>query len=438
MNKKLMCVLAVALLCAVMATPLFAGGQTDKGAAKTGEIQGNLRILYPGTSDIEKEIALDIERITKQKYPKINFEFMFLVWADIEKKMAVMVQAKDYPDLMQVQDVVNAVAMDALEPLDDWMKKSGLTADKFYAAPLDYMKVNGVTYAVPGTAVAYAHTFNTDLLKGAGYSLDKLNTWDDVKAAVKAMTKDGVSGYAMANGGEGRFAFRDFMMVCLSNDVNPDDVSPASKAKYLEVLTFFNDLAPSMPESQVTWLYPELFKAWEAGKVGIIHTGSYFTANLVPHGVTAMPKTTAVAFPKGPSAKDRKAMVGACGYAMFKGSTQKEAAWKAVETIFSTEVLGKWAGSLGLPAAKYITSDIMSTWAQKIYPSCAADHVRLMGEFSSAIDKYGVAMPKIVGQKAMEKVVQGSLVKMMSKQITPEQAYEEIKTGIEQVKSSLK
>jgi len=80
---------------------------------------------------------------------------------------------------------------------------------------------------------------------------------------------------------------------------------------------------------------------------------------------------------------------------------------------------------------------MMLSWAQKIYPDCAADHARLMGEFSAAIDKYGVAMPRIVGQKAMEKVVQGSLVKMMSKQITPEQAYEEIKVGIEQVKASL-
>jgi len=436
MAKKLMCVLAV-LFCFVSLSPVFAGGQADKGAAKTAEIQGNLRILYPGTSDIEREIALDIERVTKEKYPKINFEFMYLVWADIEKKMAVMVQAKDYPDLMQVQDVVNAVAMDALEPLDSWMKNSALTPDRFLAAPLDYMKVDGVQYAIPGLAVAYAHVVNTDLLSKAGYSIDKLNSWEDVKGAVKAMTKGDVYGYAMANGGEGRFAFRDFMMVCLSNDVNPDDVSPASKAKYIEVLKLFNDIAPYTPQSQVTWLYPELFKAWEAGRTGMMHTGSYFTANLAPHGVTTMPKTKVVVFPKGPSAKERKAMVGASGYAMFKGSTQKDAAWKAMETIFSDEVLGKWAGSLGLPAAKYITSDMMLSWAQKIYPDCAADHARLMGEFSAAIDKYGVAMPRIVGQKAMEKVVQGSLVKMMSKQITPEQAYEEIKVGIEQVKASL-
>jgi len=329
--------------------------------------------------------------------------------------------------------------MDALEPLDDWMENSDLTKNRFFNAPLEYMQIDGKTYAVPGLNVVYTHVVNTDLLNRAGYSVEDLETWEDVKAAARDISAlgDDIYGYAMANGGEGRFAFRDFMMVCLSNGVQPDDTSSESKEKYIEVLQLFKDLAPYMPASQVTWLYPELFRAWESGKIGMMHTGVYFTANLVPHGVSAMPKTTSVVFPKGPSANDRAAMVGSTGFAMFKGSSQKEESWKVIETIFSPEILAKWAGTIGLPAARYITDEQMLVWAKKSYPDAYLEHSRLMSEFSANGDAYGIPMPKILGQKPMEKVVQQVLIDMMSGRISVEKAYDDIKVGIDRIKKDL-
>ncbi len=442
-------------LAVIMAVTMFAGcGQQaaptqdqqattveTSAAAETTEpapeeISANLRFLWPGTSEAEKKISENIKAEVSKQYPKVNIEFISLVWADIEKKLTVMVNTKDYPDLMQIQDVTNPVAMDALEPLDGYLNDK-VKAEDYIKATLDYMTIDGKLYAIPGTAVIYAHAMNTELLGNAGYKPEDLKSWDDVRAAVKAMSKDGKSGYSMANGGTGRFTFRDLMMVSLANGITPDDTSDASKAKYLEVLNLFNDMADSMPKSQVTWLYPELYKAWEANSVGIIHTGAYYSANVITHGTTNFARTVMMPFPKGPSADKQQVMVGSAGISIIKGSTQKEAAWKVVEIIMSPAILGEWAGNLGVSAKKTITSADTDPHVKAAYPTVADEHQRLIAEFQKAADTYGVPMPKILGQPQMEIVVQGAMVKMLDKKITPEQAYDEIKKGIDNVKAEL-
>ena len=47
-------------------------------------------------------------------------------------------------------------------------------------------------------------------------------------------------------------------------------------------------MAAYMPEAQSAWQYPELFQAWNEGNIAIMHTGSFFTGNLISHGDEAM------------------------------------------------------------------------------------------------------------------------------------------------------
>ncbi|MHB8063945.1 MAG: extracellular solute-binding protein [Ruminiclostridium sp.] len=280
---------------------------------------------------------------------------------------------------------------------------------------------------------------NTELFKAASIEPQSMKSWDDVIAAVKAISKDGVSGYSMANGGEGRFTFRDFMMISLSNGFTPDDTSDATKSKYLETLTFIKNLSPYMPKSQSTWLYPELFKAWEAGTVGMMHTGAYFTANVISHGKEAMKRTEIVPMPAGPSSDKQTIMVGSNGYAMMAGSTQKEAAWKFIEVALSEPILGKLCGSLNVPAVNYLSDEVLLKYAKVAYgDDVGAQHIELVKAFQAAADKMGVPMPAILGQSAMEKVLQGAIVKLTSDSVSPEQAYQEIKKGIDAVKEQQK
>jgi multiple sugar transport system substrate-binding protein len=410
------------------------------GFAKSSskDISANLRILYPGTSEIEKAWAENLKKAVTEKYPKIKIEYIYLSWADLEKKLAVMIAAKDYPDMMDVLDVVNPVAMDALEPLDGYLKGSTIKLSDYSPGYMNYSRYNGKLYSIPWQGITYAHVVNTDLLEAAGYKISDLKSWDAVKAAVKAISKNGKCGYAMANGGTGRFSFRDFMMICLSNDVQPDDVSIASKKKYIEVLSFLNDLAPYMPKSQVTWLYPELFKAWGAGDVGIMHSGSYFTANAVSHSTTIVAKTRAFVFPQGPSATKPQAMVADAGFAIIKGSKQKEAAWKVIEVINSPEMAARIGGAINLPATSKVNMKVLKEVAKATYPQSYQGHLTLLNDFSMIAQKYGVPQPRIIGQPQMEMVIQVAIIKMLDGKLSPESAYDEIRNGILKVKEEVK
>lgn len=422
------------LLAAFIFTLVF--GMT--GAAKNAsDISANLRILYPGTSEVEKAWSESVRKAVTEKYPNIKLEFIYLNWSDIEKKLAVMVAAGDYPDMMEIQDVVNPVAMDALEPLDAYLN-SKINKRKYSPGYLEYSKVGGKLYSIPLLGIVYGHVVNEDLLKAAGYKVDGLKSWDAVIAAAKAMAKNGKYGYAMANGGTGRFAFRDFMMLCLSNDLRPDDVSDASKTKYLEVLKLVNDLTPYMPKSQVNWLYPELFKAWGAGSVGIMHTGTYFTANAIPHSKEIVGKTRAFVFPKGPSAKKSQAMVANVGFAIIKGSKQKEAAWKVMEIINSDQLVAKIGGAMHLPAALKMNQTALEESAKQSYPESYRGHLTLIKDFAAIAKKYGVPQPQILGQPQMEMLVQGAILKMQNDDLTPAAAYDEIRKGIQKVKDEMK
>ena len=445
------------LMCLLMGLSTFTGcGNTSSASSSTGSaaaansagnqdtnLKANLRVLYPGTTDLEKEIATEMQTELKKKYPNINVEYLFLSWSDIEKKLAVMTQSNDYPDVMQVQDVTNAVAMGALEPIQPYIEKSkDYKMSMFSQVGLKADTVKGTLYAAPFSLIPYSHIVNKDLFKSVGIDPTSMKSWDDVEAAVAKIGGTGASGFAMANGGEGRFCFRDFMMMALSNGFTPNDTSAQTKQKYIETLEFVKKMASYMPKSESTWQYPELYKAWGTGKVGMMHTGTYFTANAVAHGTQSLDFTQVVPMPAGPSSVTKKPvlMVGSNAYAIVAGSKQKEAAWKFIEVALSEPVLGKLCGSLNIPAVNYISDATLKKYAEQEFSKYGSEvgdkHITLMKEFQKAANEYGVPMPSIVGQPAMEKVVQGALVKVIDGSLSPAQAYDQIKKGIDQVKAS--
>lgn len=433
--KKLLALL-VCLMLALSAVPALA----LEGDA---ELTGDLRILYPGTSDLEKEVALDMEETMKELYPNVSVEFMYLVWADIETKLAVMVQSGDYPDAMQIQDVVNPVAMGALEPIQSYIEASdSMKMDDFVQVALEANSVDDVLYAVPMSLIVYSHIVDNNVFADAGYDPAEIKDWTALKEALlKIGEGEGKYGYAMANGGEGRFTFRDFEMITLSNGFTPDDTSEETKPAYLEALQLIADLSPVMPESQSTWLYPELFKAWETGDVAMMHTGSYYTANAVAHGVNSMDFTSIMPMPAGPSNDSPVLMVGTNGYAMIAGSQYKDATWAFIEVAMSEPILGKLCGSLNAPAVTYLSDEVLAKYADIAYGSygegVGEKHIRLVKEFQTAASEYGVPMPAILGQVSMQKPIQEAIIKLNNGECSVEEAYEIIKTGIDEIKDSL-
>ena len=84
-----------------------------------------LRVVFPGTSETEKQGSLRLKTLAESKFPDIKIEFMYIGWPDLEKKLSVMLPGGDIPDLVQQQEATTLVAMDALEPLDGYLSRPG-------------------------------------------------------------------------------------------------------------------------------------------------------------------------------------------------------------------------------------------------------------------------------------------------------------------------
>jgi ABC-type glycerol-3-phosphate transport system substrate-binding protein len=412
---------------------LFVGFMTLAAIAEAGT---TLRVVFPGTSETEKQGAVRLKQLAESKFPDIKIEMMYIGWPDLEKKLSVMLPGGDIPDLVQQQEATNLVAMGALEPLDSYLARpdSALKKAQFYEGVWDYSVYDGKVYTIPIRAISYGLIVREDLLTQAGMKLGDLKTWDDMKKAAKAMTKGDVYGYGYPLGLP-RFAWREGPYIAgYSNDFDLSDTSEATKAKYLQMLRLFKDLQPSMSPTTKVMGLREAFQAWGLGNIAMMATGDFFVANLYPINPKILKVSRVVAYPKGPSATKPRAPVANVGWAMFKGSKHKEQAWKVLSLFCSLENLTEESAMLNTPARRDIDMGKLAQAAARFYPDAVEDNKRIINDFVTNAHPVGVPMRKILRREEMEVAFQKIMIEMLDGKLTPEQAYERIKAEIDKIK----
>lgn len=413
-------------------------GETDNNTIDWKTVQADIRFVYPGTSESEKELAEQFKSKMKEKYPNVNIEYMYLSWSDMEKKLAVMINSNDYPDILQTQDVTNLVQLDALEDLAPYFEQDNeFKKDNFLPGTLEYSSQDGKIYSIPNLANTFSLIVNEEMLKGAGMKVEELKTWADVEKAAQLMTKDGKFGFGYPLG-TARFAFRVPFTAAYSNDLILSDTSDDSKQKYMETLEHLKTLEQYQPKAHLTWGYPEMFRAYSNGEVGMIAAGSFFTANVYSINPDIVKVSRTIAYPKGPSASEAKAPVSSVGIGMFKGSKNKEVAWRLMQEWSSQEFNSSQAAVVNVTAVKSTSLDEVVKKAEKIYPKAIEGHKVILNDFNTLLSESGVPMEKIQGQSEMEVVVQENMAKLLTGKTTPEETYSLIKDGIDQVKSKFK
>jgi ABC-type glycerol-3-phosphate transport system substrate-binding protein len=137
------------------------------------------------------------------------------------------------------------------------------------------------------------------------------------------------------------------------------------------MLQFYKDMAPYMPRAQVTWAYPEMFTAFCNGKIGLIANGNYFSANVYSINPEIMKVSRALPYPRGPSATSVKggSLLSSAGYAIVKGSKNKEAAWNVLKVFNDLELSAKSAASVNMTAKNTVTTEMVGKYAKDVYPT---------------------------------------------------------------------
>ena len=185
---------AAALLCATLALGLGAcsGGSKDKSAqaskmytwVSNESDRAQWDTFVKGVQETDSNFKLDIEGPSFQDY-----------WTKIKTRMS----SADAPCIVTTQAARAQELGELLTPLDDLAKEAGLDLTKYNQAMMQGMTVDGKVRAIPYDAEPMVLFYNKTMFAQAGLKEPGVDyTYEQFLSDAKALTKDGVQGFAVA------------------------------------------------------------------------------------------------------------------------------------------------------------------------------------------------------------------------------------------------
>ncbi len=129
----------------------------------------------------------------EQANPDIVVDYQSVPFSDIFTKYKTLIAGNAAPDVMSMNydNSYTFASLGALEPLDEYIAKSGLDTSTIFASALNMFKVNGVQYSMPATFSDVVLFYNKNLFDAAGLEYPQRDwTQEEFQAAAKALTAD--------------------------------------------------------------------------------------------------------------------------------------------------------------------------------------------------------------------------------------------------------
>jgi multiple sugar transport system substrate-binding protein len=189
--------------------------------------------------------------------------------ADLITKVLQQSQSKTLPDLLMLDnpDLQQIAATGALAPLDQF----GVSTTGYAAGVVKASTYKGKLYGLQPVTNSIALFYNVDTLKAAG--IQPPTTWDELKTAAAALTKNGKYGLAMSmvNNYEGTWQFLPFMW---SNGGDEKDIATPQTAAALQLLVDMYK-SGSISKSAVNWTQADANDQFKAGNAAMMINGPW-------------------------------------------------------------------------------------------------------------------------------------------------------------------
>ncbi|WP_040949516.1 ABC transporter substrate-binding protein [Gorillibacterium massiliense] len=331
--------------------------QTTNDPTKAPEEKVELTFYYPIavggplTATIEGMAA----EFTKEN-PNIVVKPVYTgSYADTTIKAQAGVQGKNPPDVAVLlsTELYSLIDMDAIVPLDDYIEQEGGQSyiSDFYPAFMANAQTEGKTYSIPFQRSTIVLYYNKDMFKEAGLDPNKApQTWDELAADAKKLTKDGRWGLEIPASGFAYWMMQTFALQNGKNLMSPDGKQVFfNTPENVEGLQFWLDLAKkykAMPSGVTDWAtVPSDFIA---GKTAMMY---HTTGNL-----TNVKKNAKFDFGVSflPQKKNFGSPTGGGNFYIFKDIDKKkqDAAWKFVKFMTESERAAQWSIDTGYVAVR--------------------------------------------------------------------------------------
>jgi multiple sugar transport system substrate-binding protein len=149
--------------------------------------------------------------------PGIKVKIEIVTSDGLPQRVLTALRSGAAPDVIDVQHGwVNGYAQNKLiVPLDDLISKD---KTDYVPSAIGNVTWDGKTWGIPYRVETHAIIFNKGHFKAAGLDPEKPpQTWDELNAAAKALTREGRSGFAITGGGEvGNTIFRSLPFIWMN------------------------------------------------------------------------------------------------------------------------------------------------------------------------------------------------------------------------------
>jgi len=365
--------------------------------------------IMPNSGDAEEDFR-DVLKPFLDQNPDIQVDVTVLDWGSAWTKITTAATSGEGPDITQLgtTQIAAVAAMGALEDLSGVYDRFG-GEGAFVEATLPTTQILGqgdARYAVPWFIDTRALFYRKDICELAGINPETdFETWESFEKALgklKGLKVDGkevvplimpgkndwnvIHNFAPWIWGAGGDFIAEDNKTCIIN--SPEAV---------EGIRFYSELATKglMSMTHLEKNSAEVETIFNSGEAAMIFTGAYNISTLRREQPELAEKIGTAPMPAGP--KGRYVFFGGSGLCVFKNSKNKEAAYRVLEYLASTDAqvaYQRYCGNLPTVKAAYETEFVSEE--------------PLREAFKRQL-QYGKAYPSVAGWGPSETVIQKGL-----------------------------
>ena len=382
---------------------------TESGDTTSGDKTVVTMWIMPNSGTPEEDLMTVLQPFLDEN-PDIEVQPTVLDWGSAWTKLTTAATSGEGPDITQLgtTQVAAIAAMGALEDLTPVYDRFG-GEEAFVEATLPTTQILGAgeeRYAAPWFIDTRALFYRKDVAEAAGVDPEKdFETWDSFKAALAKMKDieiDGVKITPLGMPGKNDWNvihnYAPWIWGAGGDFIAEDNkTSVINSPEALAGVKFYSELAleglMSMPALEKN--SAEIEALFNAGEFATIFSGAYEIATLRREQPELAEKIGTAPFPAGP--EGRFAFFGGSALSVFKSSKNKEAAYRVIEYLMTTDAQVAYqekCGNLPTVNAAYETDFIANE--------------EMREAFKEQLE-FGKAYPSVAGWGPSETILQKGL-----------------------------
>ncbi len=305
-------------------------------------------------ADWNKKIATVIIKEFEEKNPGIKVRGEYFPWDGMVDKYSIALRNDSGPDIVNIalDWITPFAAMGKLLPIDEFIAADKMDMSDFFEGSLLISSYNGKRYALPYQNDTEGIFFNKKIFAEAGLNPDEApETWAQLLEYAKATTKGDVFGFGLVGRQIHNLTTRVITLILcnggslLNNDYKKCTLNEPSA---VEAVQFYVDMYRKhevTPRSTMENENVQNRNLFAAEKVAMIMDAPYSIAPVLEANPNIQMGTALV-----PKMKIRKSILGGWSMAITNTAKDKEAAWKFIKFIASTEIAPRY--TLTFPSRK--------------------------------------------------------------------------------------